>query len=213
MPFSHISTMRIGALVFALALSLVMLRPDNVRAGIDAAEQSVATVQRFGNAALGVLRDRMLTVEQRNRSFTTLLTSYFDIGIISRRVLGQAWEHTTSRERLHFKQVFTRFIVANYAAQLESGQLEAFKVRHATMQSKNGSLVSSEVWLPAAAPKRVDWQLIRQNRTWRIIDVTVDGVGMTKRHKDQFAAVIRRAGLPGLIRKLQEAATPTRAGT
>ncbi len=205
--------MRMGALMLVLAIQVFVLRPETVRAGIEAAEQSIATVQRFGNAALGILRDRMLTVEQRNRSFTTLVTSYFDLGIISRRVLGPAWERTTSRERVHFRRVFTSFIVANYAARFESAQLEALKVRNATMQSKNSALVSSEVWLPAAAPMRVDWQLVRQNRTWRIIDVTVDGVGMTKRHRDDFAAVIRRAGLPGLIRKLQEGTVPARAGT
>lgn len=199
--------------MLVLAIPLIALRPDAVRASIEAAEQSVATVQRFGNAALGILRDRMLTVEQRNRSFATLLNTYFDLGIISRRVLGPAWERTTSRERVHFRQVFTNFIVASYAARFESAQLEALKVRNATIQSKNSALVSSELWLPAAAPLRVDWQLVRQNRTWRIIDVTVDGVGLTKRHRDDFAAVIRRAGLAGLIRMLQEAAVPARAGT
>jgi phospholipid transport system substrate-binding protein len=64
-----------------------------------------------------------------------------------------------------------------------------------------GVIVSTDIISPGRpTPLRIDWRLVRDNGSYKISDVIVEGVSMAVTQRSEFAAVVQRNG--GQIRDL-----------
>ena len=64
-------------------------------------------------------------------------------------------------------------------------------------------VVSTRIERPHGPSIAADWRVRTTGRRYRIIDVMVDGVSMAVTQRSEFAAVIQRRGLQGLIDDLR----------
>ena len=63
----------------------------------------------------------------------------------------------------------------------------------------------SEIRLPGGAPPvRVDYSMVRSNSDWKVYDVVVDGVSMVTTYRNTFSDEVRRGGVDGLIKTLND---------
>ena len=61
------------------------------------------------------------------------------------------------------------------------------------------TLVSAE----GAASIQIDYKLYMNGGSWKVYDVTIDGVSLVSNYRSNFASQIRRYKLSGLIVKLE----------
>ncbi len=158
-----------------------------------AAADPTALVSSLGNRALEVL-GKDATQSQRVARFRELLREDFDVPGIARFVLGRYWNIATEEQRAEFVKLFEEYIAVAYATRLAEYSGEKFKVT-GSRPDADGALVSSQILRPAgAAPVKVDWRLTERTGSYKISDVSVDGISMAVTQRSEFASVIQHNG-------------------
>jgi phospholipid transport system substrate-binding protein len=170
-----------------------------------AAADPTALVSSLGNRALEVL-GKGAPQSQRVTRFRELLREDFDVPGIARFVLGRYWNIATEEQRAEFVKLFEEYIAVAYATRLAEYTGETFKVT-GSRPDADGALVSSQILRPAgAAPVKVDWHLTERTGSYKISDVSVDGISMAVTQRSEFASVIQHNGgqVQSLIAMLRE---------
>jgi phospholipid transport system substrate-binding protein len=170
-----------------------------------AAADPTALISQLGSRALEVL-GKGSNASQRIARFRELLREDFDVPGIARFVLGRYWSIATEEQRAEFVKLFEEYIALAYANRLAEYSGETFKVT-GSRPDADGTVVSSQIIRPAgAAPVKVDWRLTGRNGTYKISDVSVDGISMAVTQRSEFASVIQHNGgqVQGLITMLRE---------
>ena len=174
-------------------------------ANLAAAADPAAVINKLGNRALEVL-GKNATPAQRAARFHELFREDFDVPGIARFVLGRYWKAATPEQQEEFVKLFEDYIALVYSAQLAAYSGETLKVTGSRTNAE-GAIVASEIIRPTGAPPvKVDWHLTDRNGTYKISDVTVDGISMAVTQRSEFASVIQRNGgqVEGLIAQLRE---------
>jgi phospholipid transport system substrate-binding protein len=129
----------------------------------------------------------------------------FDFNLISRWVLGRAWQQATPDQRRQFAQEFQTLLVRTYSNALLEYVDEDFQVlppRGAV--SGNEAMIRTEVRLRAGQPIQINYSMHLRDGAWKIIDVTVEGISLVTNYRSTFASQIRSSGLDAVIADLRQ---------
>jgi phospholipid transport system substrate-binding protein len=182
-----------------------------VPAAVGAAPDPATVINNLGNRALEVLGNKNTTPAQRVARFHELFLEDFDVPGIARFVLGRYWKIATPEQQEEFVKLFEDYIAIVYSNQLAAYMGETLKVT-GSRKDAEGAVVASEIIRPSGAPPvKVDWHLTDRNGSYKISDVTVDGVSMAITQRSEFASVIQRSGgqVGGLIAQLRQKTAET----
>jgi phospholipid transport system substrate-binding protein len=192
---------RFVLIVSSLLLLVILLTARPAAAAADPA----AMITDLGNQALEVL-GKNVNPSDRVARFRQLFSQDFDVPEIARFVLGRYWHVATAPQQQEFLGLFTDYIAIAYSDRLAEYSGETLKVT-GSRPDPDGSVVSSEiVRTNGAPPANVDWRLTREDGTYKISDVVVDGISMAVTQRSEFASVIQRNGgqVQGLIDALRQ---------
>lgn len=200
---------------FVLVGAAVLLAAATVPSSPTQAEDATGFIAGLGTQLEFVARD--VPTEQRTAEFRQLFRQDFDVPVIARFVFGRYWQIATPPQQQELLAVFEDYLVSSYGARLsayaDSGQAP---IVIGSRPVEDGALVSSEVNLgrnptqggrgAPLAPIRVDWSVVEEGGTYKIIDVIFDGVSMAVTQRLEFADEIQRDGgqLPALVALLRE---------
>lgn len=161
-------------------------------------------VEKFGNDVLIVLGNDALSADQRIGHFRDLLARDLDIGLIGRFVLGRHWHSADEAQRAAYLAVFSDFLVQTYSTRLGGIQIDGFDVLETRAIGKNDILVRATVDHGTRKPVRADWRMRAKDGRFLILDLSVEGVSMALVLRQEFASVLRKRGLDGLMHMLRE---------
>ena len=178
-----------------------------------------AFVQAFGDGAIAVIKEPGSSPGWRKRQFRELLSENFNLDTIGRFVLGRHWRAATPAPRREYATLFRTFIPETYAVRFEAlretifaragddaGRVfEALRVRILKVRRVNerDSLVTTEIGLPGRAPLHVAYRVRTGNGALKIVDVIVEGLSLLITRRSEFAAVVKRHGIEGLLAMLR----------
>ncbi len=178
-----------------------------------------AFVQALGDGAIAVIEEPGSSPGRRKRQFRELLSETFDLDTIGRFVLGRHWRAATPAQRRQYVTLFRTFILESYAVRFEalretifalSGDdagrvFEALRVRILKVRRVNerDSLVTTEIGLPGHAPLHVGYRVRADNGALKIVDVIAEGLSLLVTRRSEFAAVVKRHGIEGLLGMLR----------
>ena len=101
------------------------------------------------------------------------------------------------------QEAFTRFIVADYAAQIKDYSGESFVVDpQTTPETRGGSeIVKTKLVQPGGRVVNINYLV----RGGRVIDVYLNGtISDLATRRDEFASIIAAGGADGLVKRLNE---------
>jgi len=116
------------------------------------------------------------------------------------------WQQATTSERNAFKKGFTITLIRTYAAALASYQNETvkfFPVRGG-YENKNMIDVNSDIVRNNGPAINVSYRLIKISGSWKLLDLTVEGISMLESFRSQFADQLRRGNMQELLRVLAQ---------
>ena len=165
-------------------------------------------MEKLAAEVIGGLADETLSAERREDLFRRLLARDLDIPLIGRFVLGRHWRTATEDQRQAYLEAFTKFIVATYAKRLGGIRVDQFEVIGAKSLGPKDILVRSRVANGGKKPILADWRVRERENTFRILDLSVEGISMALTMRQEFQSVMRRKeGLEGLISLLKQRGT------
>ncbi len=148
--------------------------------------------EQKGGAGSEVTMDKLMVIAQDG----------FDIREMSKRVVGKRWRTLTPEQRDEFTGLFTELLKYVYVSQfgLYDGQTieygrERIKGKRAQVDTV---VVDSEMKIP------VSYIMKLNGDKWQIYDVVAEGISLVRNYHEQFQSILRRDGIEGLIRKLEE---------
>jgi phospholipid transport system substrate-binding protein len=195
----------IGAILGLLG-SLVPMRLAKALPSAAAAEQ---VVRRLVDQVWQLLTER--GVEQVNdEDLHSVLAEGTDLSLLGRLVLGRYWRDANPRQRAEYLSLFRRYMLKTFVQRLRQyagADLDQPGARFQIIASRpvgeRDILVQSRVAPPTSQPLRVDWRLRERPGEPVIIDLIVEGISLLVTQRSEFAAVLERSGVDGLLTELR----------
>ena len=159
-------------------------------------------IRNLGDEAIKVLASRDIALDAREARFRTLLANGFDLDFISRFVLGRFWREASLEQRSSYQQLFTEYVLRVYSSRLGGYAGESLNIVAERAAGKRDVMIATQIDRPSGPPIRAEWRVRKKNGAYRIIDVMVEGVSMAATQRSEFASVIKRNGIDGLIHLL-----------
>lgn len=140
----------------------------------------------------------------------SVLDDEADLSLLGRLVLGRYWRQAKPAQRTEYLQLFRRFMLQTFAQRLrqytgtDMGRSdERFQIIASRAVGQRDILVQSRVVPPSSQPLRVDWRLRERADEPVIIDLIVEGISLLVTQRSEFAAVLERGGIDGLLAELR----------
>lgn len=138
----------------------------------------------------------------RRAALQDLIRGSFDLDLTSQLVLGKFWGRATLEQRRVFKDLFAQYLLNLYARQLDAYRVETLAVIASNRVGENDILVQTSI-VRDGEPTDAVWRVRALNGEYRIIDVLIDGISLTLTQRNEFASVIGREGLDGMLTVLR----------
>jgi phospholipid transport system substrate-binding protein len=196
-------------LIGAILTLLVSLVPGRVARAVPSAAAAEEVVRRLVDQVWQLLAER--GVEQvDNQDLHSVLDEGTDLSLLGRLVLGRYWRQANPRQRTEYLRLFRRYMLQTFIQRLRQyagadlGQPGArFQIIASRPVGERDVLVQSRVAPPTSQPLRVDWRLRERPGEPVIIDLIVEGISLLVTQRSEFAAVLERSSVDGLLAELR----------
>lgn len=145
-----------------------------------------------------------------------LVDNVFDFQRMSKFVLGQNWKNTPTDQQEAFTKEFRVLLVRTYSTSLKKAIASGVKFEVSYLQPAGEAKrpkIKTIVKQSNKEPIAVDYDMYFINETWKVYNVTVEGVSLVTNYQNEFETDIRTVGMEGLIKKLkgqnQQKSTPS----
>lgn len=138
---------------------------------------------------------------ERKERLWSILTPVFSFEETSRRSLGYHWKIRTDDEREEFVSVFTQVLRDVYLGKTDSYSGGKFIYIREIVKGKRGKVQTHFI---TSDQKKVvvDFSMRIIEGTWKVYDITIEGVSMVGNYRNQFNAVIANSSFEELMEKL-----------
>ena len=159
-------------------------------------------------------------VEENGRvdQLMALLEVRTDVRLISRLALGRYWNRLPEAQQRDYEELFRDVVMRGmarrlngYAADAKGPIEERFQILSSAPAGKDDILVRSKVFPNNGQPLALDWRLRAGASGPVIIDLIVEGASLLVSQRSEFAAVIERSDLDGLLAELRARAGSARS--
>ncbi len=135
-----------------------------------------------------------------------VLLPHIDLDRMSMAVVGrQYWSNATPAQHSEFIHQFTHLVTSTYAAALASyddDRVQFYPLR-SDYKSAHNLTVRSVIIRKTGQKIGVDYNVVRSGDSWKVYDFSIENVSMVQSYRSQFADVLSRRGMPGLLQQLK----------
>jgi phospholipid transport system substrate-binding protein len=175
-----------------------------------AAESPVVMLENVTKNVMIKLKNNSQTLkhepEQVYPIIDAVILPHIDFAEMARWVVGRnAWHSADNATRECFVDDFKRFVVKNYThflVKFRNEKVIFFPLRQ-KIKNQRDIQVSSEIQKEDGSPIRMDYRLIRQNNTWKVYDIIIEGVSLLQGYEEQFANAVKTGGVSAVIEEIR----------
>lgn len=181
-------------LAFALAFVLALATPALAQAPlpVHGAGQFIAGL---GGQVIHLISDKTQPAAGRKRQFATVVSGAFDVNRIARFILGPYWRTATGQQRAQFTSVFATYMIDVYWSDFSRYSGQQFSVTGERAEGADTTIVASRIeQTNGRPPVHVDWRVHSEHSTYKITDISIDGVSELITYRQEFGAAIARNG-------------------
>ena len=196
------------SVLFVLLLGMVFGWGLPAEAGDSAAEADWAAapralVAKTVDEVLGVLETPDLNDAQRRAQIETIAFSVFDFSTTSKLVLARNWKKLSKPQRVEFVEEFKKYLSRNYGSRFERYEKAEVEVLNARVEPRRDVTVFTQIVGSQYDGITMNYRLRFRQEQWKVIDIVIEGVSMLANFRAQFAEVVSREGVDGLLEAMR----------
>lgn len=203
--------MKLSRLAF-LAATVLMVLAIGTGTSFAGAAQAHTTeedpkrfIQTLAAKAISTLNDKTGTLAEREGKFREILRDEFAMKKLARFVVGVHWRRMGREQRKNYEKLFSEWVLKTYSSRLGGYSGQTFRVTKTSDAGKGDIIVHSRiVQTNGGTPIKCNWRLRRFKGQFKIIDIYVEGISMAVTQRSEFAAIIKKDGLKGLIARMEQ---------
>lgn len=166
-----------------------------------------ALVKSTAEEVLSVVKkDKDIQAGNQNKIFALAeekILPNFNFDRVSRLVLGKAWNKASAEQKEAFQQEFRSLLLRTYATALSKYRNQTIEYKPFRAQDGETDVkVKTQILQQGGQPIPVDYSLEKSGDSWKVYDITIEGVSLVTNYRGQFSNEIRQNGLDGLIKRL-----------
>lgn len=134
-----------------------------------------------------------------------IITPHLDLKGFSKLVLGKYWRRATPEQQKRFLTHFHALALRSYATVLTANTdipIEYLPMREESRE--NFATVRTVIDLAGGDGVKVNYRLYCRNNVWKLFDVNIAGISMVITIRSALLAEVKRSGLDGLIKVLEQ---------
>ena len=190
-----------GAL-YVGSMIMVLIGAGNI--AMAQSQDPSTTVERFHTALIDAMHGGdTLGFEGRRERLSPVIEDTFDLASVSKLTLGKNWQALDAIQRTTFIDKISRLAAVTLASRFTSYSGERFEIVEEKQLESGRRLVRSE-FHTGDSVVRIDYALHDSDDQWRILHAWYDGVSGSRIHREEFAAIISREGIEGLMQQLDK---------
>jgi phospholipid transport system substrate-binding protein len=169
-----------------------------------AVESPRAVIEATTSAVLVVLADKTLPINERRQRVEEIFYSRVDFDTLSRLVLGHDWSQLSEEQRSEFQRQFKQSLSTTYGRNVESYANERVTVIGDHQEPRGDWTVRTKIVRHGADDISVDYRLRESDDTWKIIDLTIEGLSLASNYRSQFQEILANGSIDRLLTLLRE---------
>ena len=128
---------------------------------------------------------------------------HFNFQAMTRARHGPQLEQGEPEQKARLIAEFQTLLVRTYASALTAYKSQKFDFRPLRAKPTDTDVtVQVRVMQPGAQPVKIDYDMEKTARGWKVYDVRVGGISLVANYRTEFANVVRDNGIDGLIKTL-----------
>lgn len=192
----------------SLSLLIAIMFTSVAHAG---SSDPIKMLQSVADEMIASLKKNQVTLQQNPALVYALankiIVPHADLAEMSMRVLPpQTWKSASAGQRAAFQREFTTLLVRTYAsalAQYKDQTIRFFPIR-GSYADKSTLTVDSRIIRSDGPAISVNYRLVLKGSSWKLYDMTVEGVSMLESFRSQFADQLARGNIEELMKVLRQ---------
>ena len=188
-------------------------------AGSAAAQQQLGPdqlVQKITDEVLAAIKsDKQLAAGDKQKAVKLAeekVLPYVDFEQATRLAIGRAWREATPEQRKRLVTEFRNMLVRTYSNAISAYEGQTLKVLPARgKQDPEETVVRTQFVRAGGQPLPIDFTMHQKDGTWKVYDITVEGVSLVMTYRSEFDAIVKQKGIDGLIQALATKNIPAAA--
>ncbi len=161
-------------------------------------EQVRTTYEKVKQAVQGKQGETVIDQNIRN-----ILQPMFNWKEMARSSLGANWQKATADEQQQYVDLFTDLLARTYLKRIKSNVLSSTLEIRETKIDGDKALVRTYV-KAEGENAAIDYRLKNEGSKWQAYDVLIENVGLISNYRTEFAGIVRKDGMKGLIEQLKK---------
>jgi phospholipid transport system substrate-binding protein len=168
-----------------------------------------AAAEKTALQTVEVQVERLLEILESGRTDEEILEAirnefidFFDFASMSRLALGRHWRDISAEEREQFVQLYRELLENTYLDQvLEYRDEQVRFLDERELADNRAEVLTQVVRQNQLIP--VNYRLIQQDGQWRIYDLVIENVSLSRNYRSQFAGFLERNSFEDLLEELR----------
>ena len=176
-------------------------------------------VQRVTEDVLAAIKsDKQLAAGDKQKALKLAeekVLPHIDFEEATRLAVGRAWSQASPEQRKKLVGEFRNMLVRTYSNAISAYQGQTLKVlpsRGGKQDAKDEATVRTQFTRAGGKPLPIEFQMRKNADTWKVYDITVEGISLVLTYRSEFDSVVKQSGIDGLIKRLTEKNSPAKLG-
>ncbi len=173
-----------------------------------AEEAPDALAKRTTDEVLTIIRQNSEIKHNKAKLYALIdakVLPHFDFSHMTRLAVGRHWSSATPGQQQTLTKEFRALLVRTYSTALTNykSQKVVFKPLHMA-EGQTDVTIKTESIQSGEKPVPIDYTMEKTANGWKVYDVAVDNVSLITTYRGTFDSEIRKSGVDGLIKTLQQ---------
>jgi len=166
-------------------------------------------LQKTSDDVIRVLKQKADELEQHPEQIYDLVNQYIiphlDDVAMAKLALGKNWNKASREQKIEFVDAFRTLLVRTYGKSLLEYRDQTINFSPLKLEpGADRAEVDSEVLQPGAPSVPVSYRLRLKDDSWKVYDLSIDGVSLVTSYRGTFAQEVRKGGIEGLLQLLHD---------
>jgi len=131
------------------------------------------------------------------------IVPHFNFASMTASAVGGSWSKASPEQKARLTDEFRTLMVRTYASSISAYRDQKFDFRPLRAKPTDTDVtVNVRVVQSGAEPVKIDYEMEKTPRGWKVWDVRVADISLTANYRTEFANIVRDSGVDGLIKAL-----------
>lgn len=133
------------------------------------------------------------------------IVPYLDDVTMAKLALGKNWRKADNDQKIEFVDRFRTLLIRTYGKSLQEFSDQTIKFYPLNVDDNAKKVIVKSDVLQSGGPKiPVSYRMRLKDNGWKVYDINIDGVSLVTSYRGTFAQEIRKGGMAGVLKMLQD---------